>query len=221
MLSSGVPLPEVGILHTIMGGRDIESVAGTKPQPIHSCLACLDSILSSDHKCTIVSCYIPALQSSLATDKSLHKETSGGVVPRSLIVAKKDAKSRICQVLDIRDPSRVNIDSQLNILGLDSLMNFEVCGLLEKDFGVTIASVDLPKMTLRDIVELSTLQSASKEGEKDVDSTVTAGVRTSIAGKIPGTSVSVENDEDFTSQTSLATQSSAVNVNNLFSVHFN
>ena len=205
-------IAEVGILYTIMGGRDIESVAGTKPQPIHSCLACLDSILSSDHKCTIVSCYIPALQPSLAADKSLHKETSGGVVPRSLIVAKKDVKSRICQVLGIRDPSRVNVDSQLNGLGLDSLMNFEVRGLLEKEFGVTIASVDLPKMTLKDIVEL-TSQSASKEGEKDMDSTVTSGVRLSIAGEVSGTStIGMENDEEFTSQTSFATQNSAVNV---------
>ena len=43
-------IAEVGILHTIMGGKDIESVAGTKPQPIHLCLSCLDSILSNDHK---------------------------------------------------------------------------------------------------------------------------------------------------------------------------
>ena len=54
-------------------------------------------------------------------------------------------------------------------------MNFEVCGLLEKDFGATIASVDLPKMTLRNIVEL-TSQSANKKGEKDTSSTATTSV---------------------------------------------
>ena len=124
-------IAEVGILHTIMGGRDIESVAGTKPQPIHSCLTCLDSILNSDREYgAIVSCYIPALQPSPVGDKSLHKDSSDAT---SLIVGKKDVKSRICQVLGIRDPSRVNVNSQLNGLGLDSLMNFEVRGLLEKD----------------------------------------------------------------------------------------
>ena len=124
-------IAEVGILHTIMGGRDIESVAGTKPQPIHSCLTCLDSILNSDREYgAIVSCYIPALQPSPVGNKSLHKDSSDAT---SLIVGKKDVKSRICQVLGIRDPSRVNVNSQLNGLGLDSLMNFEVRGLLEKD----------------------------------------------------------------------------------------
>ena len=197
-------IAEVGILHTIMGGRDVKSVAGTKPQPIHSCLSCLDSILSSNLNCTIVSCYIPALQPTQATDKSMCKDDI-----TSLVVSKRDVKSRICQVLGIRDPSRVNVDSQLNGLGLDSFMNFEVRGLLENDFGVTVASVDLPKMTLREIASL-TSRSGGREGDKD--SAVTTGVRLPIAGEVSGSAVSIENDDEFTSQTSLATQSSAVNV---------
>ena len=56
-----------------------------------------------------------------------------------------------------------------------------VRGLLEKDFGATIASVDLPKMTLRNIIEL-TSQSANKKGEKDTSSTATTGVQLSSAG---------------------------------------
>ncbi len=203
-------IAEVGILHTIMGGIDVESVAGTKPQPIHSCLSCLDSILGSDHKCSIVSCYIPALQpSQMADNKSMHKEDSCDIT--SFVVSKKDVKSRICQVLGIRDPNRVNVDSQLNGLGLDSLVNFEVRGLLEKDFGVTVASVDLPKMTLRDIVSLIS-HSGCEEGAND--SAVTTGARLSIAGEVPGhgSTVSIENDQELTSQKSLATQSSAVNV---------
>ena len=139
-------------------------------------------------------------------DKSLQKDSSCDPVV-SLVVSMKDVKSRICQVLGIRDPSRVNIDSQLNGLGLDSLTNFEVRGLLEEDFGVTVASVDLSKMTLRDIIKL-TSQSSGKEGEKDA----ITDARLSIIGEVSGSTVSVESNGEFTSQTSLATQSSAVSV---------
>jgi hypothetical protein len=90
-------------------------------------------------------------------------------------------------------------------------MNFEVRGLLEKDFGVTVASVDLPKMTLRDIVSLIS-HSGCEEGAND--SAVTTGARLSIAGEVSGhgSTVTIENDQELTSQKSLATQSSAVNV---------
>ena len=149
----------------------------------------MDSILDSDLKCAIISCYIPALQSSLRdADKSLQKDSSCDPVV-SLIVSKKDVKSRICQVLGIRDPSRVNIDSQLNGLGLDSLMNFEVCSPLEEEFGVIVAAVDLPKMTLRDVIKL-TSQSSGKEGEKDA----ITDARLSIIGEVSESTVSVESN---------------------------
>jgi hypothetical protein len=83
-------------------------------------------------------------------------------------------------------------------------MNFELRGLLEKDFGVAVASVDLPKMTLRDIVSLTSYSGCSREGEKD--SAVTTGAKLSIAGAHEvsgqGSTVSIKSDQEFTSQTS-------------------
>ena len=128
-------IAEVGILHTIMGAKNIESVADTKPRPIHSCLSCLGSILSNDHKCAIVSCYIRDLQPTSTKRRSYDKETSA--------ISKKDVKSCICQVLGTRDPDWTGLDSQLNELGLDSLMNFEVRNLLVKDFNIIASSRDI------------------------------------------------------------------------------
>ena len=196
-------IAEVGILHTIMGGKDIESVAGTKPQPIHSCLSCLDSILSKDQECAIVSCYVPALQLNVVK-KSLHKKESCKTTSAG---DDKDVKCSVCKVLGIRDPNRVNLDSQLNELGLDSLMNFEVRNLLEKNFDVIVASRDLPKMTLREITEATSQQPNGKEETTES----TADVCTSVAVEEAG-SVEKEGVEAIPSTTSLSTQSSFVNV---------
>ena len=227
---------EVGILHTIMGGRDIESLAGTKPQPIHSCLSCLDTILSKSLECATISCYIPALQTLVG--KRPLKGSSG---PGSVAVSsKQDIKLGICQILGIRDPTRLSLDSKLNELGLDSLMNFEVRSLLERDFGVVVASSDLQNMSMRDVIkatsqpeakmesDLSAVIKATSQPEAKMESDLTTvikmtiqpeakmesglpAVHVSIAGEVTGFT-QTERVEGVSSATSLSTQSSFVNV---------
>ena len=216
-------IAEVGILYSIMGGKDIESVAGTMPQPIHSCLSCLNTILTSrDPACATVSCYIPALEITTSSTKSSNKKTRD--LPASLAPAssKKDIKLSICKVLGVRDPNRLNLDSKLNELGLDSLMNFEIRNILEKDFNVSVASSDLQRMSLGDLVEATSFKN-------DKDNTGTSSVPAS-SGVVTSAHISTstflisatceelpvekqgEGVEAVSSAASLSTQSSVVNV---------
>ena len=203
---------EVGILHTIMGGKDVESVAGTKPQPIHSCLACLDTILGDeDQRCSTISCYIPALQVNASNKKTI-KVTDDNSSSEATADSKKDVKLSICQVLGIRDPTRLSQDAKLNELGLDSLMNFEVRSLLENDFGLLVASKDLQKMSLRDLVEATSQSTDSPCKTDDISAMESSpNVRLSVVGEVEET-VDGGKVEAVSSATSVSTQSSFVNV---------
>ena len=204
---------EVGILHTIMGGRDVESVAGTKPQPIHSCLSCLDAILARKKElsnCSTISCYIPALKST-SMDKKSDEVYSDRTSIQAEIGLKKDVKLTICQVLGIRDPNRLNLDSKLNELGLDSLMNFEVRNLLERDFGVTVSSRELQNMSVREVVEATLTSTSVACSDGTMESEITNVVHLS-AGDKAAASTEGGKVEAVSSTTSVSTQSSFVNV---------
>lgn len=205
---------EVGILHTIMGGRDVESVAGTKPQPIHSCLSCLDAILARKKElsnCSTISCYIPALKSTSMDKKSDEVYSYGTSSTKAAIGSKKDVKLTICQVLGIRDPNRLNLDSKLNELGLDSLMNFEVRNLLERDFGVTVSSRELQNMSVREVVEATLTSTSAACSDGTMESEITNVVHLSAGGKAAA-STEGGKVEAVSSTTSVSTQSSFVNV---------
>ena len=148
---------EVGILHEKMGDK-VDSVAGTKLQPIHSCLSSLDVLLHSTSPVT--SCYIPALTTSSKTSSDPVKDDTAS-----------SFKLALCHILGMKNPQRLNLDATLNQLGLDSLMNFEVKQLLSKDYNVTLSSTELLSMTAGDLIKKtshkchksSSLESESKD----------------------------------------------------------
>ena len=148
---------EVGILHERMGDK-VDSVAGTKLQPIHSCLSSLDILLHSTSP--VISCYIPALMSSSKTSNTPVKDDT----PSSFKLA-------LCRILGMQNPQRLKLDATLSQLGLDSLMNFEVKQLLSKDYSMVLSSTELLSMTVSDLIKktshkchkTSSLESGSKE----------------------------------------------------------
>ena len=69
---------DVGVLYNMMGGRDVESIGGTRSQPLHSCLFSLEIILNLPVPAPpVVSCYVPALNEVIKTrdDNLLSSET--------------------------------------------------------------------------------------------------------------------------------------------------
>ena len=132
---------EVGILHEKMGSK-VESVAGTKLQPIRSCLSSLDAILWSSSPVT--SCYIPALKPPSNTTENRSKETAASGT---------NFKLALCAILGMQNPHRLNLEATLNQLGLDSLMSFEVKQLLSKEYNMTVSSTELLAMTVDDLIK--------------------------------------------------------------------
>jgi len=132
---------EVGILHEKMGSK-VESVAGTKLQPIRSCLSSLDALLWSSSPVT--SCYIPALKPpSNATENHSKEAAASGT----------NFKLALCAILGMQNPHRLNLEATLNQLGLDSLMSFEVKQLLSKEYNMTVLSTELLTMTVDDLIK--------------------------------------------------------------------
>ena len=132
---------DVGILHEKMGSK-VESVAGTKLQPIRSCLSSLDALLWSSSP--VASCYIPALKPHSKTTADHNKEAAGGGT---------GFKLALCRILGMQNPQRLNLEATLNQLGLDSLMSFEVKQLLSKEYNMTVSSTELLAMSTGDLIK--------------------------------------------------------------------
>ena len=85
---------DVGVLYNMMGDRDVESIGGTRSQPLHSCLLSLEIILSLPVPAPpVVSCYVPALNEVIKTrdDNLLSSET--GLVST---INKEIEKENVC-----------------------------------------------------------------------------------------------------------------------------
>lgn len=60
---------DVGVLHNMMRGQDVKSIGGTRSQPLHSCLASLETILNLPLPAPpVVSCYVPALNEAVKNE---------------------------------------------------------------------------------------------------------------------------------------------------------
>ncbi|KAK2504120.1 hypothetical protein MC885_011188 [Smutsia gigantea] len=127
---------DVGVLLETMGTNDIV-VSGTLPQRIASCLEVLDLFLHQPH---------PVLSSFVLAKKATAHSDSG---------PQRDLVKSVAHILGIRNLARVNMDSSLVDLGLDSLMGVEVRHMLEREFDLMLSTRDIRQLTLQKLQELS------------------------------------------------------------------
>ena len=127
----------VGMLQEKTGR--VESIAGTRLQPISSCLDALDVLLNSTSP--VVSCYVPA-------DKS-----SRVLPPRQTQTAGDNFKSALCRLIGLRNPDKMNVEATLGELGMDSVMSFEVTQLVEKDCGISLSKAELLSVKVGELIE--------------------------------------------------------------------
>ena len=125
---------DVGVVAERMGGNDRE-IAGTLPQRLRSCLQVLDQFLQSNQ--SIVSCHVKAVHKDIA-----HSEK------------KFDLITNICNILGIKDQSRLNSNSTLADIGMDSLMATEVKQIIDKE-GQELQNKELKNITVGELIEMS------------------------------------------------------------------
>ena len=128
----------VGMLQGKTG--NVESIAGTRLQPISSCLEALDVLLSSTS--AVISCYVPAEISSLVSPSRKQTRT-----------AEDGFKTALCQIIGLRNPEQMSEDTTLGELGMDSVMSFEVTQLVEKDCGISLSKEELLSVKVGTLIE--------------------------------------------------------------------
>lgn len=159
----------VGMLQGKTG--KVESVAGTRLQPISSCLDTLDVLLTSSTS-AVVSCYVPAEISPRGTPSS-SKQTRP---------AEDGFKTALCQIIGVRNPDEVRPDATLGELGMDSVMSFEVTQLVEKECGVSLSREELLSTKVGTLIEkaMGATQKSSVGDASGSDTSDTASFKGSL-----------------------------------------
>ncbi|PSN36092.1 hypothetical protein C0J52_13099 [Blattella germanica] len=128
------PIGDVGVLYDSMGNDVV--LVGTVPQHISSCLDAFEDLLRQPHA---------VLTSHVLVDKELENGSS--------CVLEKDFLNTVANVLGIKDLSRVPANSDVQDLGIDSLMSTEIKNTLQEQFSIKLSSQEIYRMmasTLRD-----------------------------------------------------------------------
>ncbi|XP_074602404.1 fatty acid synthase-like isoform X2 [Brevipalpus obovatus] len=115
-------------------GADIESIRGTAPQRLPSCLAILDRILT----------YPNSVISSMVRSEGKKIDSSG------------DITKSVCHILGIKNIHAVDPKITLGELGMDSLMAVEVQQALDRNFSVTMTVREIRQLKICDLMALST-----------------------------------------------------------------
>jgi fatty acid synthase len=139
---------DVGILHTLMGGKDVD-VAGVAPQKIASCLEMLDLFLHQSHP--VMSSFVPASNNNARNEKG----------SRTLV-------ELVAHVLAIKDLGKINTKATLVELGMDSLMATEIKILLESQKNVSIPVTAVGQLTFSKLQEMEGSQ-LNPDEEQDTE----------------------------------------------------
>ncbi|XP_003464876.2 fatty acid synthase [Cavia porcellus] len=131
---------DVGILLDLMGNSDT-TVGGTLPQRIASCLEVLDLFLQQPY--AVLSSFV------LAEKTATHRDSK----------VQPDLLQAIAHILGIHDLSRINLDTSLADLGLDSLMGVEVRQTLEREYDMVLSMREVRQLTLQKLQKLSSSKS--------------------------------------------------------------
>lgn len=135
---------DVGIVLEKMGNND-SVIGGTQPQRIASCMEILDRFLCQSR---------PVMSSFVAMEKV--------ITVKGEKFAHKDLVEAVTNILGVRDLSKLNTNTSLADLGLDSLMGVEVRQTLERDYNIVMTMRDIRQLTINKLRELS-----SHSGDKE------------------------------------------------------
>ncbi|XP_025018650.1 fatty acid synthase-like [Tetranychus urticae] len=123
-------LGDVGVVAELMGGNDI-NIAGTNPQRLPSIFETLDKFLLTSN---------PVVSSIVLADKR-----------RAANAGKESLLRVICHILGVKDPSKLDPESTLSDLGLDSLMAVEIKQGLERDYNLVLSTQEIRNIKIKDI----------------------------------------------------------------------
>lgn len=147
---------DVGLVALMLQDKLADTeIAGTVPQRIASCLAALDSLLTSSNS-IVSSMVLPEKQFGNSTQQS-----------------KVSIISSVLNIMGIRDLKSVSPVATLAELGMDSLMSVEIKQILEREFDVFLTPQELRMMTFANFEQLS---NKGEPGEKNEIPLKTSGL---------------------------------------------
>lgn len=126
-------LGDVGFVAEVMGGNDI-NIAGTVPQRLPSIFETFDKFLQSPY---------PVVSSIVLADTK-----------RSIIAGKESLLNTICHVLGVKDPTKLDPNSTLSDLGMDSLMTVEIKQGLERGYDLIMTTQEIRNLKIKDIPKI-------------------------------------------------------------------
>lgn len=126
---------EVGIVAKMQEDNIDMIIAGSLQQRISSCLEVLDTLLTCEN--SIVS-------SMVVANKKFETKGKVGII------------DTIMNIMSIKDPKSLSMDSKLSELGMDSLMTVEISQVLAHRFKVDLTSQELRVFTLSQLKGLET-----------------------------------------------------------------
>ncbi|KAL7036630.1 hypothetical protein ACKWTF_008883 [Chironomus riparius] len=118
---------EVGLVADMAEDKLDMEIGGTLQQRISSCLQELDGLILNEH---------PIVASMVVAEKRYSSESTGNII------------DTIMNVMSIKDPKSVSMETTLSELGMDSLMTVEIQQTLEREYDVVISPQELRSMTL-------------------------------------------------------------------------
>ena len=128
---------DVGYVADNIGSiEDNIEIVGTIPQRMPSCLRTLDQLLQSDSASIITS--------------FVRSETQ--ISKKGL---KSDLMKRVAHILGLEDYKRIDLNTKLVKLGMDSLMAVEIKQTIERDFDVVLSAKYVRDLTIAMIQEIS------------------------------------------------------------------
>ncbi|XP_074599538.1 fatty acid synthase-like [Brevipalpus obovatus] len=128
---------DVGVVAEQYGGNQVV-LGGTLPQRIPSCMEVLDKFLQASHSTSLT------VGSSIVLADS--KKSSG--------IGKENLLRSICHVIGVKDMNKLDPNTTLSDLGLDSLMAVEIKQGLERDYDVVLSTQEIRNLKIREIQEL-------------------------------------------------------------------
>lgn len=157
---------DVGIVAESMGGNDVV-IGGTIPQRMPSCFDTLNQVLlfSKDTKLQKYQeegikgqLHVPIVVSSIVkADKKKSGIGGGG--------GKGDLVRQICHILGVKDHTKLDPNTTLGDLGLDSLMAVEIRQGLERDYDMVLSAQEVRQLKIKDIQEIESSK-AAEDGDK-------------------------------------------------------
>lgn len=117
------------------------TVPGMDVQSIHSCLAEIDQLITSD--APIVASYVCAEKDRNESTAEFTKSEKSGIV------------EAVMNIIGIRDLQSTSMDAPLSDLGLDSLATVEISQSFERNLNISMNGDEVRNLTFEQIFDLT------------------------------------------------------------------